>query len=202
MNYKEWELQFAEAYGIAGNHFLAAEKKFLSGYLPESPSEEETKKIATAQLAMVSLFFHKIQKGGKFGEIGRIEEIFGRSLEENYGLESGLFMDFARAYWTFRLEKNDLYPDHKDTVLAKIVSSIDFDISSIFFPTPGPVSMPVNLRRKAQIRWLKTYAKEFDTDRFVEESPYLNDRSTARNGGCFAIVVIVVISFAAGYFLF
>lgn len=68
-----------------------------------------------------------------------IKERFGNTLEENYGMLDGPFIDMAKTYWTFKIEVGDLYPDYHNRVLSKILQEIEFNRASVFFPTPGPI---------------------------------------------------------------
>jgi len=123
--------------------------------------------------AMTRYFFRKAVCGETFGPTGRIEETFGRPVERNYQLSSGPFISLAKTYWTYKVEVHDLFPEHHDLVLSQVLTKVEGDIASVFFPTPGPVMIWVRQRRQQQRQLLEQYAPEIDIDTFVENNPIL-----------------------------
>src|SRR5207245_1605199 len=116
-------------------------------------------------------FFKMGAQGITFGDVRKIKEMFDDSLEENYGLSSGPFLNLARTYWTFKIELDDLTAENRDFPLTTILRSLEHNVASVFFPTPGPLRMPVSARAAMQKQMLQAYAPEVDIDRFIAENP-------------------------------
>jgi hypothetical protein len=102
---------------------------------------------ADMMIAMERYFWTRVCAREVFGPTQRVAQKFGKSLEDNYGLQSGPFMDLARTYWTYKVELQDILPMHYDTWLAQALIAVEFNIAQLFFPTPGPISMPKRMRR-------------------------------------------------------
>jgi len=152
--------------------FLLAKLRLLSEF-PESPTYEQ-KMIATEALeVMYDVFFRKAARGETFGDLIRVKERFGNSIEENYDLSSGPFINFAKTYWTYKLELKDLFPTHNKLILSRILNEIEMTIASVFFPMPGPIKIPVKKRKEKQRELLQEFAPEIDIERFLDENPIL-----------------------------
>lgn len=146
---------------------------------------------------MLRYFFKKATSGGIFGDLGRIKEKFGRTLEKNYPRMSVPFRQLAQAYWTFKIEVGDLFPRHHDKLIAQVLVATEGAIGSIFFPAPGPEGIDsevlkymekdgwpsasemrklrpsVQGREKAMRETLSIYAPELNADEFVRNNPIL-----------------------------
>lgn len=108
----------------------------VSAVPPEVEFEDD---IAEIEETMRRYFFHRTTYGEVFGPIGRVEQRFSRgTIEENYQLRSGPFLNLAKTYWTYKMEMHDLFPHHYDLVLMQLLARLEGDIASVFFPTPGP----------------------------------------------------------------
>lgn len=125
---------------------------------------------------LTSYFFKKASAGETFGNIARIKEQFGNTLEKNYGLHSGPFFNLAKTYWTFKIEVADLFPIHNQKLISQILAKVEFDIAKIFFPTPGVINIPVELRKKAQRRMLERYMPGADVESFLSNNPILKTK--------------------------
>ncbi len=183
MNIDQWLLQVSQAYQSVGKQFSPDKKAFLLAELSENsvdilrgkfPNLTESQKETLSEVydVMTRFFYNKASCSEAFGSLSRIKERFGSSLEENYGLSSGPFIDMAKTYWTYKLEVQDLFPQYHKCALAQILSEIETAIAGIFFPIPGPISLPVS-RKEAQRQLLQEYAPKMDIDRFLSESPIL-----------------------------
>lgn len=93
--------------------------------------------------AVTRLFFRVAERGETFGDVGRVRERFGKTLEENYGLSTGPFMDLARAYWTYTLEFADLQPSATQMVFYHVIKTVETNIRSYSFRHPA----------KTRFRW-------------------------------------------------
>lgn len=132
--------------------------------------------------SMVREVFRRAVRGHGFGSEETIKNKLGRTLQENYAVSQGPFLDLARAYWTFKLEIDDLRREAPGSLLLLTLASVEQTIASIFFPMPGPMSIPPSLRKKKQIEILKEYAPEIDAQKFASESPILNSAGGASFG--------------------
>jgi hypothetical protein len=138
-----------------------------------SPTEEQKQIISKVADIVWKIIFTKAAKGQTFGNPDKIKSRFGESVEENYGLNSGPFIDLARAYWTYKIEIDELFPKHDEIGLAVILAKIEMDIGSVFFPTPGPYRIPVEMRKAEQLKLLSKYAPEIDLQLFLRQNPML-----------------------------
>jgi len=120
-------------------------------------------------------FFKRVSNRYGFGEETRIKERFKMTLPENYRIPEGPFIDMAHTYWTFKLEVDDLFPQYHNIILAQLLKSVEFEIGSLFFPTPGPDKPPIEQRVKTQEMILETYAPNFNRKAFFESNPILNN---------------------------
>lgn len=188
MNPDQWVRIMEEAYQSTGATLSPNKRALLLADLPENPNQAQREVVAEASHAMSRYFFKKVSRGETFGSLSRIREEFGMSLEENYGLSSGPFINMAKTYWTYKLEVGDLSPGYHRLALSKILLKIEFDFGSIFFPTPGPMKIP--LRREAQRQVLQEYAPDVDIDRFLSESPILRAEET--RGGCLRVIIFIM----------
>jgi len=196
MNIEQWISRIAEAYKTAGEAFSPRKKKMLLEELPEDtlnideatrlgiqagiipkPLEiqdeslnnviDDTKELVTRD------FFKKVTLGETFGSITRVEQKFGHSLEANYGISTGPFIDMAKTYWTYQLEVRDLFPKYYNLVLAQVLLQVNFDIGGLFFPFPGPIVLWVRGRRETQRELLEKYTPGMDIDAFLDNNPFL-----------------------------
>lgn len=110
MNIDQWLLQVSQAYQLAGKQLSPDKKACLLAPLSENITELQKEILAEVYDIMIRFFFSKASHGETFGSISRIKERFGSSLEENYGLSSGPFIDMAKTYWTYKIEVKDLFP--------------------------------------------------------------------------------------------
>ena len=142
----------------------------------------------------------KAVKGDTFGSLSRVKEKFGASLEVNYDLNEGPFINLAKTYWTYKIELLDLTNSFKGRFAFFLVDLLVVEnaIASVFFPITGPAYIPVAQRRQEQIRILKEYAPDMDIDRFIAESPILKadefrEEYQASNSGCFGVVLTILL---------
>jgi len=147
MNVNEWVWCVSEAYGIAGKRFSAGIRKALlkklsmqdvsqdpatkgaieTGLVSAVPQAVELEEeAAEIEEVMRRYFFRKAIYGETFGLISRVEQRFSRgTIEKNYQLRSGPFLNLAKTYWTFEMEVHDVFPDHYDLVLAQVLARVE-----------------------------------------------------------------------------
>lgn len=151
---------------------------FLLSKSCDALSNEQEEIIIYTRDIIWRIVLGKAAIGRTVGNPDRIKQRYGMSVEENYGLSQGPFIDLARSYWTFKLELRDLFPNHREIMLAAILSDTEVEIASVFFPSPGPSKIPVEVRKAKQVELLKKYAPGIDIQRFVRENPILKLRLT------------------------
>jgi len=174
MNPTQWISEVSRAYHAMGLMFTPTKTDYLLSEYSASDAEVNDEVMIETLGAMTRYFFQKASKGETFGPLGRIKVEFGRSLEENYGVSSGAFLNMAKTYWTYKVEVGDLLHGYENILISQILSQLEVDIASIFFPTPGPSAIPVSKRIKAQQELLKEYAPEIDVADFLNNNPLLH----------------------------
>lgn len=192
MDANQWVAQFSIAFAAKGAALSDSFRRFLLSPLPERCTRAQTETIAKAKAMMTTLLFQRAKSGSVFGELARVQQQFARTLEENYGLTSGPFLALARAFWTFKIEVNDLLPDHSDLLLTQVLMAVEEEVAGVFFPTPGPAVISVEKRREAQRLFFAEYAPDFDVDRFLNESPILQSELRRQNAGCFGLALATI----------
>jgi hypothetical protein len=170
MNIATWERTIEQALKDRG---LAYHPQY-SAIALMSPRPPEAKGLGgDIMIAMEREFWRRVCAREAFGDPKRVEARFGRSLEANYGVTRGPFLDVAKAYWTFKLEMSDILPAYYDTWIGQALIALEFNLASLFFPTPGAAAMPKSLRKMTQRQYLKANAPTFETERFLKENPML-----------------------------
>jgi hypothetical protein len=193
MNIDQWIRQVSEAYKSAGLELSNSKRSILLSDIKSLEGDTPSKEILSeVSHIMIHFFFKKATHDQTFGPLSRVKERFGKSVEENYGMSQGPFMKMANAYWTYKLEVNDLFPANHNLALSQVLLTVENDIASVFFPTPGPMEIPVSRRREAQRQLLKEFAPEVDIDKFLSENPILR-ANESKGGGCFGIAILMVV---------
>lgn len=190
MNIEDWEREISAAFQSQGNKYTAELRKLM--YSTPDPATKDEMKFTVVEVtnAMQRYFWKKAVVGETFGNIERISENFGKPLEENYVLSSGPFLNLARAYWTYQIEVGDLFPKYSDKWISHALKAVEINVRELFFPTPGPVTIPAKIRRKAQKKFLEEFAPEMDIERFLNENPILKADT---NSGCLGMVAVFVV---------
>ena len=173
MDIESWEQEVEAALVAQG---LDYEPKYRGVMLSETdPTTNEKNKpwAADVTIAMEREFWKRVVEQKTFGDLGRIKQEFDKSLEQNYGLSSGPFMDLARAFWTYKIEVDDLSDQHYKKWITKALLAVEINIAGIFFPTPGPAKIYKWIRRSMQKKYLKEFAPQLDIRRLIKENPYL-----------------------------
>jgi hypothetical protein len=205
MDVSSWLEQLSMAYASFGAVLGESTRRLLIAGASEARSEPHIQVVAEASEIMMAFLFLKARNNETFGDVARVKERFGRTLEENYGVVPGPFLSLARAYWTFKLELEDLLSHQSRPLLTEILRRVEVDVASVFFPTPGFLSIPVAKRRAAQRAILQQYAPGFDVERFLAESPILQIEAQRQRPGCLGLVLavllgcVVVIEVAASF---
>ena len=190
MNIEDWEREISTAFQNQGKEYTG-ELQQLMFSTPDPATKDEVKfRVVEVTNAMQRYFWGKAIVGETFGDIERITEKLGKSLEVNYGLSSGPFLNVARTYWTYQIEVGDLFPEHSDKWISHALKAVEIKVRELFFPTPGPVTIPAKIRREAQKEFLEEFAPEMDIEQFLNENPILKSDS---NSGCLGVVAAFVV---------
>ncbi|MFH1543185.1 MAG: hypothetical protein ABIE03_01480 [Patescibacteria group bacterium] len=159
--------------GVVGLNLTEREKGLLLSREKDIEKTDELKKdIGTLYDNLIKGYFLLGVKGHKFTDINRIREFFGRSLEDNYPEASETFLKFATTYWTFKLYLQD-FRNLSEYYAFLILSRLEFDTASIFFPTPGLHFISSIEREKTQRELLKVLAPEINIEDFIKGNPIL-----------------------------
>ena len=180
MKVDQWLSLFEEAFNYVDKPFTAENKSFLcKQYTKDLPEYEKVQAFEIIEI-FTRYFFSKAARGETFGPILKVESNFGRTIEENYGLSEGPFLNFAKTYWTYRFEVDDYLSLKKgyELILDGLLRQVEKNVASLFFPTPGSVSIPVKKRIDDQRHFLKEVAPNIDIERFLSENPILKWESS------------------------
>jgi hypothetical protein len=169
-----------------------------SGNLPADDLGIDT---ATIVRAAMSGFCALAHEGHTFVSPERIEQEFGRTLSQNYPEAGPTFLKFAHSYWTLKLLVNDpeVRPDFSNA--AGTLSQLEEFLAGLFFPTPGPVKVPVAAREAKQREVLTSSAAPFDIDEFIERNPILIRDRSVQGRGCLGILIPIIPYLASRDFL-
>lgn len=180
MTVDKWLSLFEEAFKYVNKQFTAEDKSFLcKQYFKDLPDYEKAHALEIIEI-FTRYFLFKATRGETFGPISKVELSFGRTLEENYGLIEGPFLNLARSYWTYRFEVDDYFMSKKgfEYILDGILRQVEINIAGLFFPTPGGVTIPVEKRMEDQRQFLKEFAPTIDVENFLLENPILKLESS------------------------
>lgn len=180
MTVDKWLSLFEEAFNYVDKPFTVENKSFLcKQYAKDLPEYEKVHAFEIIEI-FTRYFFSKAARGETFGPISKVESNFGRTLEENYGLTEGPFLNLARSYWTYRFEVDDYFMSKKgfEYILDGILRQVEINIAGLFFPTPGSVTPPVEKRMENQRQFLKEFAPTIDVEKFLLENPILKWESS------------------------
>jgi hypothetical protein len=82
-------------------------------------------------------FFHMAAKNQVFCDLERISQYYGRTVQAAYPACTATFYQLTNTYFTFKVEL--IAVDGEPSLCAGLLRGIDFDFSSVFYPTPGPL---------------------------------------------------------------
>ncbi len=121
---------------------LKAEHILLRKEIDAQTSAAHLEFMELVEYVVFQSIFRRAEAGQAFGSEAKIKEQFGHSLEENYGVTKGPFLNLARAYWTFKMELADLRDELPGSALLLVLEKVELKFGSVFFPTPGPYGPP------------------------------------------------------------
>lgn len=197
MNVEDWEREISAAFQSQGKQYTAELRQLMFSTPDPATKDEMMFRVIEVTNAMQRFFWKKAVVGETFGNVERISERFGKPLEENYGLSVGPFLNVARTYWTYQIEVGDLFPEYSDKWISQALKAVEINVRELFFPTPGPVTIPAKIRRKAQKEFLGEFAPEMNIERFLNENPILKADSSSGCLGVAAAFVVIAVGAAA-----
>lgn len=118
-------------------------------------------------------FFLLGAQGFAFASSETIREQFGRTLAENYPGAGAEFLAFATTYWTLKQVHWNLFASQRELPLTQLISWLEENVGAVFFPTPGPMSMPTGMRKQAQRNLLDKTGSPLNADTFIQGNPIL-----------------------------
>ncbi len=152
--------------------------------------EAQKERLPDLYLSLFKGFFRAAEAGETFANPARISERFGNTLEGNYPEANATFLKFAYSFWTLKLLDGDLF-SHRDTVVGTLIGQLEADVASVFFPTPGPISIPA-AQREAKQREILGALCSIDVEDFIRGNPILiRDRNRASASGCMVALLTV-----------
>lgn len=202
----EWLKHFEEAYKLPFRNdirvdrwekreFSPKEREFLLSEYSEEFKNLHQQAIKDIVQIMTRYLFKKAAQGYTFCTLEKIESIFGRTLEQNYGVSTGYFYNLAKTYWTFKVQLDEealQYVQGKNTTLFfMILRTAEVNIASGFFPTGSYVS------EENQRQILKEFAPKINIEKFISENPMLKTGKS----GCLGILLIIPILFVSMFVL-
>jgi len=186
MNIDEWVGEIEKACKAFGKILTPPDKEMLLRDTIEKPStfddidrlvaesvaaEMQKELICEISKLFIYYVFKKASNGETFGDVHRVEERFGTSIEKAYGLDSGTYLNLAKAYWTFKTELRDLLiedTNYRKKVIGQVLIRVEAEVGWAFFPMPGPLSVPPIIRRKEQKEFLEKYAPDTDIEGTIQ----------------------------------
>jgi hypothetical protein len=165
--------------------FDEKEKSFLLSKYSKEFANQHQEHILSIVQAFTRLLFKKALNGETFCDPSKIRQEFGKTLEQQYKVTSGPFLNFAYTYWTFRFQLDeDHYRQPKEHVplFFPILRTVEMNISGSFFPSAGKVSA------ENQKQILNEYAPEINIERFLSDNPLIS-----KGSGCLGSVAFLLI---------
>lgn len=95
MDLSEWEVEIEAAFKSQGDEYTPGLRGMIHGSAPLETNERDMQVSLLVLDTMQYYFWQKVVEGTTFGDVDRVKKKFGKTLEENYGLSSGPFLDLA-----------------------------------------------------------------------------------------------------------
>lgn len=126
--------------------------------------------------ALKGFFFHGAN-GYAFSDIESVFSFFNMTFDELYPEATMPFIKFATSYWTLKFlvrpHNTKLEQGPKRTIAWELLSSVEFYVDSLFFPTPGRHMINPKLRERDQRNILLALGVSMDIEEFVRNNPIL-----------------------------
>jgi len=126
--------------------------------------------------ALKGFFFHGAN-GYAFSDIKNVFSFFNMTFDELYPEATLPFIKFATSYWTLqflvRPHNTKLEQRPRRTIAWELLSSVEFNVASLFFPTPGRHMINPKLRERDQRKILQELGVPIDIEEFITNNPIL-----------------------------
>jgi hypothetical protein len=164
--------------------FDEKEKSFLLSKYSKDYANQHQEHLLKIVEVFTRLIFKKALNGETFCDPSKIISKFGKTLEQNYKVSSGPFLNFAYTYWTFNIqltEDHHRQPREHVPLFFPLLRTVEMNIAGSFFPTGGQVSS------ENQRQVLNEFAPEINIEKFLSENPLLS-----RKSGCLSVVLFLL----------
>lgn len=122
-------------------------------------------------------FFFLGAAGYSFSDIKTVFNFFNMTFNELYPEATTPFVKFATSYWTLqflvRPHNTKLEQRPRRSIAWELLSSIEFNIASLFFPTPGRHMINPKMRERDQRKILQELGVPIDIEEFIKNNPIL-----------------------------
>jgi len=126
--------------------------------------------------ALKGFFFHAAN-GYEFSDIKNVFSFFNMAFDGLYPEATMPFIKFATSYWTLKFlvrpQNTKLEQWPRRTIAWELISSVEFNVASLFFPTPGRHMINPKLREKDQRKILQGLGVPIDVEEFIRNNPIL-----------------------------
>jgi hypothetical protein len=156
---------------------------------------EQSELLKQVLPAMFAGFFACATDGHAFMPAKAIEMEFGRPLSANFPEANKTFLAFATSYWTLRIATDRAISGLPVLPATLLLSKVENMVASVFFPTPGPVSIPPDAREATQRELLAKHAPSIGIEEFMRGNAILLRDRRPKTAGC---APIVLLGFALG----
>jgi hypothetical protein len=159
-------------------------------------SSEDQDLFGVLYMSALYGFFHCAAHGYAFVPATRIKQEFGKTLEENYAsaYTTPAFMGFATSYWTLKIITIDERSTDDRLWLHVMLGKLEFDISSLFFPTPSSLnfSIPAKQREETQRMFLLESGASINIEEFIAGNPILQQHKKRQSStGCLVVLLAI-----------
>jgi hypothetical protein len=157
--------------------FTDDERKFLLSRYSDESASRDSNHIEDIVQIFTRFFFKVAAQGGVFCPREKIELEFGKSIEENYGISQGPFLNLAKTYWSFRLALDEDGEKQGDNfgsnvpLFYMILRTVEVNVGGVFFPSGG------NAEKHKQAQVLREFAPEIDIVQFISENPMFKTKT-------------------------
>ena len=141
------------------------ERSGLGSELPKPRNAEEEQIMLQTIEALFRQFFKKVKTGGQYSPVEKIKKRFGQSPEERIGISSGGYYRLFVAYWTLNIKLDEnrqnnvaKYGYGNVYYIDSFLRRVEMRMAGAFFPTPGPIEIPQNMRRQGIQELLNLFA--------------------------------------------
>jgi hypothetical protein len=187
-----------DAYRSGGIDFTQNQKIVLLSEYPKfkTPPEELQEELYNFVLSTVDIvmrfFWKKVSRGETFAPVYIIKERLGKSVEDNFVMNAGPFINLANAYWTFKIVLDEFGIKNMEEcgmIYFQVLRQVENMISGTFFPAQNePKTMSVTQRMMRQEKILQEYAPNIDAKSFLSNNPIL--KSEQNKGGCLGTLLL------------